>query len=82
MTEHSASSPFPFPEEFAARMKRFLGAAEYEEFAASYARPYSHALRVNTEKLSPDELERMEEQLCGLASGADGTSKSVLTPVP
>ena len=46
------------PEEFEMKMKKLLG-SEYEEFLASYDRPRNFGLRVNVDKISPDEFEKI-----------------------
>lgn len=46
------------PEEFLKRMKDMLG-EEYEEFLASYERPRTFGLRVNTLKMTPEAFEKM-----------------------
>ena len=46
------------PEEFERKMKKLLG-AEYEEFLASYDRPRNFGLRVNVDKISPEEFEKI-----------------------
>ena len=46
------------PEEFEIKMKKLLG-AEYEEFLASYDRPRNFGLRVNVDKISPGEFEKI-----------------------
>ena len=46
------------PEEFEIKMKKLLG-AEYEEFLASYDSPRNFGLRVNVDKISPDEFEKI-----------------------
>lgn len=46
------------PEEFEIKMKKLLG-AEYEEFLASYDCPRNFGLRVNVDKISPDEFEKI-----------------------
>ena len=43
------------PKEFLSRMEEFLG-DEYEAFLDSYNHPISLGIRVNTLKISPDEL--------------------------
>lgn len=67
------SSEFPFPAGFRERMQRLLGDTDFAAFAASYHRPFSHALRVNTLKLRTEEFENLAEYAL---PGAD------LTPVP
>ena len=46
------------PEEFEIKMKKLLGAG-YEEFLASYDRPRNFGLRVNVDKISPKEFEKI-----------------------
>lgn len=46
------------PEEFEMKMKKLLG-SEYEEFLASYDRPRNFGLRVNVDKISPKEFEKI-----------------------
>ena len=46
------------PEEFEIKMKKLLGAG-YEEFLASYDRPRNFGLRVNVDKISPEEFEKI-----------------------
>ena len=46
------------PEEFEIKMKKLLGAG-YEEFLASYDRPRNFGLRVNVDKVSPKEFEKI-----------------------
>ena len=46
------------PEEFEMKMKKLLG-GEYEEFLASYDRPRNFGLRVNVDKISPGEFEKI-----------------------
>lgn len=46
------------PEEFEMKMKKFLG-SEYEEFLASYDHPRNFGLRVNVDKISPKEFEKI-----------------------
>ena len=45
------------PREFEIKMKKLLG-AEYEEFLDSYDRPRNFGLRVNVDKISPEEFEK------------------------
>lgn len=44
------------PEAFCSRMKQMLGEKEYEQFLQSYDSPREFGLRVNTEKISCEEL--------------------------
>ncbi|MDO4345424.1 MAG: RsmB/NOP family class I SAM-dependent RNA methyltransferase [Eubacteriales bacterium] len=46
------------PQEFKEKMKKLLG-AEYEEFLKSYDQPRNFGLRVNTQKISPEEFEKL-----------------------
>lgn len=46
------------PEEFEMKMKKLLG-SEYEEFLASYDHPRNFGLRVNVDKISPKEFEKI-----------------------
>lgn len=46
------------PEEFEMKMKKLLG-SEYEEFLASYDNPRNFGLRVNVDKISPEEFEKI-----------------------
>ena len=46
------------PEEFEMKMKKLLG-GEYEELLASYDRPRNFGLRVNVDKISPGEFEKI-----------------------
>ena len=46
------------PEEFEMKMKKLLG-SEYEEFLASYDSPRNFGLRVNVDKISPEEFEKI-----------------------
>ena len=46
------------PEEFEIKMKKLLGAG-YEEFLASYDHPRNFGLRVNVDKISPKEFEKI-----------------------
>ena len=46
------------PEEFEIKMKKLLGAG-YEEFLASYNHPRNFGLRVNVDKISPKEFEKI-----------------------
>lgn len=46
------------PPAFLQRMRALLGPAEFEAFVASYRKPRTHGLRVNTLKIAPDELVR------------------------
>ena len=46
------------PEEFEMKMKKLLG-LEYEEFLASYDHPRNFGLRVNVDKISPKEFEKI-----------------------
>ena len=46
------------PEEFEMKMKKLLG-SEYEEFLASYDRPRNFGLRVNVDKISSEEFEKI-----------------------
>lgn len=46
------------PIEFEIKMKKLLG-GEYEEFLASYDRPRNFGLRVNVDKISPEEFEKL-----------------------
>ena len=39
------------PEEFKIRMKKMLGADEYDEFIESYSQPRNYGLRINTLKI-------------------------------
>lgn len=47
------------PEAFCSRMKQMLGEKEYETFLQSYDFPREFGLRVNTQKVSCEELTRM-----------------------
>ena len=46
------------PIEFEEKMKKLLG-EEYEDFLASYDRPRNFGLRVNVDKISPEEFEKI-----------------------
>ena len=46
------------PEKFEEKMRMVLG-EEYEEFLASYDQPRNFGLRVNVDKISPEEFERI-----------------------
>lgn len=46
------------PSEFEKKMKKLLG-EEYEEFLASYDQPRNFGLRVNVDKISPEEFEEL-----------------------
>lgn len=46
------------PEKFLERMQEMLG-DEYEEFLASYEKPRTYGLRVNTRKITPEEFEQL-----------------------
>ena len=46
------------PEEFEIKMKKLLG-EEYEKFLESYDRPRNFGLRVNVDKISPEEFEKL-----------------------
>lgn len=46
------------PEQFLERMKEMLG-DEYGEFLASYEKPRTYGLRVNTLKMTPEEFEQL-----------------------
>ena len=56
MTEQK-SAPL-LPEEFERRMQRLLG-EDFSDFLASYDRPRTYGLRVNTSRISLEEFEKL-----------------------
>ena len=48
------------PVEFVARMTSLLGEDGFSRYAASFEEPAVRAFRVNTEKISPDEFEKID----------------------